>query len=323
MRADRLLSIMLLLQAHRRLTAGELARRLLVSERTIYRDLDALSSSGVPVVAERGTGGGCYLVDGYQTRLTGMSEAEIQALFLTQPTRLLADLGLAQASEGALLKLFATLPSFRQRDAEYMRQRILIDTSGWRRPSDNVTFLPVLQEAVWEERKVRLAYRRGDAADVERIVDPLGLVAKGSIWYLVAAVDGEPRAYRVSRVQHAELTDQSAERPPDFDLAAFWQTSTAEFTNRLPSYIVKLRVAPGFVDNLRLYGRYAQVVEIEPPAPDDSWQNITMRFEFEEDARDFVLGSGDSAQILEPLALRQKVIDAARRVLAFYENIKN
>src|SRR5579884_4031323 len=202
MRADRLLSILLHLQVHRRITAGELARRLEVSERTIYRDMVALGMAGIPVVAERGVHGGWMLMEEYRTNLTGLNEAEIQALFLAKPTRLLADLNLDKAAEGALVKLLAALPTMHRRGAQDVRQRIHIDVLGWRQTREALPLLPPLQEAVWQERRVRMTYRRGDGEVVERVIEPLGLVAKGSIWYLIASAEGEgePRTYRISRV---------------------------------------------------------------------------------------------------------------------------
>src|ERR1051326_4174746 len=142
MRADRLLSIMLLLQVNRRMTARDIAKRLEVSERTILRDMDALSASGIPVVAERGAGGGWSLLDEYQTKLTGLSEGEVQALFLARPARLIADLGLKRESEAALLKLEASLPSSAREHAEMARRRILIDPRGWRDPAESISCLP-------------------------------------------------------------------------------------------------------------------------------------------------------------------------------------
>src|SRR5689334_16595189 len=190
MRADRLLSIMLLLQVHRRITARELARRLEVSERTIHRDMDALGAAGIPIYAERGVGGGWALAEAYQTNLTGLNEAEIQALFLATPPQLLADLGLRQAADAALIKLLAALPAISRRDAEFARQRIHVDGAGWLRAREAVPFLAAIQEALWQDRKLRLTYQRADDTTVERLVDPLGLVAKSSVWYLVAGVDG-------------------------------------------------------------------------------------------------------------------------------------
>src|SRR5437660_3968129 len=189
MRADRLLSILLHLQVHRRITACELAKRLEVSERTIYRDMDALSAAGIPVVAERGTGGGWALLEEYKTNLTGLNEAEIQTLFLTQPARLLTDLGLRQTSEAALIKLLASLPAISRRGAEYIRQRIYVDVTGWHHTEENIAALPILQEAIWRERELQLTYQRNDGKLVERLAAPLGLVAKGTVWYLVAIVE--------------------------------------------------------------------------------------------------------------------------------------
>src|SRR5262249_53478914 len=156
------------------------------SERTIHRDMGALGAAGVPVTAERGTGGGWRLIEGYRTNLTGLNAAEIRALFLAKPPRLLADLGLDKAAEAALIKLLAALPSGSRQGAEDIRQRIHVDVPGWGRGAESVPCLPALQEAIWQERRARITYEREDAT-VERLVDPLGLVAKGRVWYLVAA----------------------------------------------------------------------------------------------------------------------------------------
>src|SRR2546425_5019045 len=250
MRADRLLSILLLLQVQQRMTARELAKRLEVSERTIHRDMEALSTAGVPVTAERGTGGGWSLLESYQTNLTGLTEMEIQALFLTGPARLLADLGLHQASEAALIKLLAALPSLSRRNAEYVRQRIYVDTAGWRNTEEAVPYLLTLQDAIWQERKLHFTYLRGDDTTVERLADPLGLVAKGSVWYLVAAGGGEVRTYRGSRVQNAKLIEEPCACPAGFELAAYWEQSAAKFKANLPRYHATIRARPDIVHRL-------------------------------------------------------------------------
>src|SRR5690349_12419831 len=251
MRADRLLSILLLLQARQRMTARDLAQRLEVSERTILRDMSALGSAGIPVRAERGVGGGWMLLDSYRTTLTGLKETEVQALFLTRPQRLLADLGLDKAAEVGLLKLLAALPSASRRGAQDISQRIHVDGGGWRRAEEATPQLPILQEAVWQERRLRMVYQRGDESVVERVVDPLGLVAKGSVWYLVAGVEGEPRSYRVSRVQEASQLEEPCARPDEFDLVAYWERSTKEFTAALPRYLATLRVEASLLGRLR------------------------------------------------------------------------
>ena len=317
MRADRLVSILLLLQVNRRITARELAKRLEVSERTIHRDMDALSSAGVPVVADRGNGGGWSLLEGYKTNLTGLNNSEIQAIFLSKPAQLLADLGLNRAAEGALIKLQAALPSMSRRDAEYARQRIHIDTVGWRHSQDNVAALSALQEAIWQERKVAFLYDRAGCETSERIVDPLGLVAKGSVWYLVAAVEGASRTYRVSRIREPRVMDQPCARPPDFDLAAYWQQSAAEFQAHLPRFYAKIRIGPGVSPWLNYMGRASRIEQSEPDG-EVGWTVVTMRFDAEEEACQFALSFGPEAEVLEPESLREKVIAAATDTLSRY-----
>src|SRR5262249_29114378 len=269
MRADRLLSILLLLQVHRRITARTLAARLEVSERTIHRDMVALSGAGIPLVAERGTGGGWHLLEEYRTNLTGLTEAEVQALFLAKPPRLLADLGLDRAAEAAVIKLLAAIPATARQGAEEMRQRIHVDVLGWRRAEEAIPHLALLQEAIWQERKLSFTYGyEGGGTSAERVANPLGLVAKGSIWYFVAAIDGEARTFRVSRVRSATLLDEPCRRPSGFDLAAYWERSTAEFTASFPRYPASVRVAPDLLPYLRTVGRYARIEREDPPEPD-------------------------------------------------------
>ena len=317
MRADRLLSILLLLQVNHRITARDLARRLEVSERTIHRDMEALSTAGIPVTAERGSGGGWSLMEAYSTNLTGLSEAEIQALFLSGPARLLTDLGLHQASEAALIKLLAALPAMYRRDAEHVRQRIHVDTAGWHNPEEAVPFLATLQDAIWQERKLHFTYQRGDDDAYERLVDPLGLVAKGSTWYLVAAIEGEVRTYRVSRIQSASVTEQACIRPQDFDLAAHWKQSSADFKANLPRYPAMVRVDPAILSYMRYAGRYSRIEHEDLPDA-DGWIRVSMLFEEEHNACEYILSFGAQIEVLEPLVLREKVRRAAAGVVALY-----
>src|SRR6266568_6387379 len=185
MRADRLLSILMLLQTKGRMTAHDLASQLEVSERTIYRDLDALSTAGIPVYTERGPGGGCSLVDGYQTRLTGLTEAEIRALFLFNMAAPLAELGLGKALDDALLKLEAALPADSRAKAEKVRQGFHLDTTWWYHPADTSSCLQTIQDALWQDHRLCLVYRENDGTWNEYRLDPYGLVSKASIWYLI------------------------------------------------------------------------------------------------------------------------------------------
>lgn len=318
MRADRLLSIMLLLQIYQRLTAGELARRLEVSERTIHRDMEALSTAGVPVTASRGSGGGWALVDGYRTNLTGLNAAEIQTLFAGLPERLLADLGLARDSDAAHVKLLAALPAASRADAEYARRRVHVDVAGWGGAEEAVPHLHTIQEAVWRGRRLFFAYGGDGVEAAERVVDPLGLVAKGGVWYLVArAAGGEVRSYRVSRVSRARVSEGPCERPEGFDLAAFWAGSVARFRAHAPHFRATLRAHKSVLHLLPYAGRFSRV-ETLGETDAEGWATVRMRFQFEEDAAGLALGFGTQVEVVEPAGLREKILKMAEEVVAFY-----
>lgn len=317
MRADRLFSIVLLLQSRGQMTARALARELEVSERTIHRDMEALSGAGIPVIAERGSTGGWALLGEYRTNLTGLNEAEIQSLFVTRPSAVLADLRLDKAAEGALLKLLAALPSIYRRGAEHTRQRIHIDVTGWHTTKEAVPLLHVIQNAIWKERQLRIRYQRGECDSVQRLVEPLGLVAKGSVWYLVGSVEGQVRSYRVSRVLDAEMTEKHFERPANFDLVRFWEHSAVQFRELLPRYQTKVRVRPEIVSRMPYAGRFCRIEEMGQPDA-DGWIPVTLRFDIEEMACEYALGFGAQLEVLEPPALRDKVIAAAKATLESY-----
>lgn len=310
MRADRLVSILLILQTRRRVSARELSEQLEVSARTIQRDMDALSVAGVPVVAERGNRGGWSLLGDYQTKLTGMSAAEIQSLFVTRPARLLADLGLKQQSEAALLKMAASLPPTVRAHAELAQRRILIDTRGWRDPAEAVACLPVLLGALWRERQVRFVYAREFSEAAERTCHPLGIVAKGSVWYLVANAGGEVRTYRVSRMRDAVALEEQAETPADFNLAAYWERSATEFREKLPRYYATFLARPPVMRWVRYRGW--RLVE---ESSEGDWVRIRVRFDLEEEAVQFALSFGGEVIAVEPVDLREKVRAGARAVL--------
>lgn len=313
MRADRLLSVLLLLQTHGRMNSRELAKRLEVSERTIHRDMEALSSAGVPVMSERGSQGGWSLLEPYQTNLTGLNEVEIQALFLTTPEKLLSDLGLRQAYDAALIKLHAALPATQRQDAVDIRERILFDLPGWTPSKEDEKCFRLVQNTVLNDRCLRMIYERGDGTTVEREVDALGLVAKGQVWYLVGTVEGELRTFRISRIQHAELLDRRAERPPEFDLAAYWSESAKEFVRTLPRYPAVIRVHRDWVNRMYGWWRFARVQKVHPP-DEDGWHVVDVHFEVLEEATGCVLAFGPYIKVVEPEELRQTVKEWARAV---------
>jgi predicted DNA-binding transcriptional regulator YafY len=318
MRADRLLSIVLLLQAHHQMTSRDLASRLEVSERTIHRDMEALSGAGIPVIAARGSGGGWSLLGEYRTTLTGLTEAEIQSLFVTKPTKLLADLHLEKAADGAHLKLLASLPTAFRQGAERARQRIHIDVSGWSRREEAVPFLPLLQEALWLERKLNIKYKRGEKCEpVERLLSPLGLVAKGSVWYLVASVDESVRSYRVSRIADAQILNEPATIPADFNLADYWERSASTFKSTVPNYLATFWVPPAVILRLPFAGRFARVNETEETDA-RGWRKVCVGFDVEEMACEYAVSFGPNLEVIEPTELREKVVAMTKATLEFY-----
>jgi predicted DNA-binding transcriptional regulator YafY len=313
MRADRLISIVLLLQANGRMTAETLASRLEVSQRTILRDMDALGTAGVPVVAERGTGGGWRLIDGYETKLTGLTPAEIRSLFLARPPALLAELGIKEAADAAWLKLRAALPVGVREQAEFVRQRLLIDSRNWRDSGESLTSLPVLLEALWSGLRLKFVYEKADGSSSEREVDPLGLVARANRWYLVAGKGDEHRTYRVSRIRSPEITTERAERPAKFDLAAYWEASTNRFREHLPYYNATFLVT----EHILPWTCY-RPWRVLDRAPAGERYRVTLRFDAPEEARQFALGMGAELEVLEPQELREYVIATAHAVAAAY-----
>jgi predicted DNA-binding transcriptional regulator YafY len=310
----------MLLQTKGRVTAQSLADELEVSERTVYRDLDALSAAGVPVYAQRGPGGGCALLDSYRTTLTGLAEDEVRALFMLTIPGPLAELGVSQELKAALLKVSAAVPAAYRREIENVRQRIHLDAAVWFQPEEPVPHLRTIQVAVWEDRRLAMTYRRGDGSLVERLVEPYGLVAKAGVWYLVRVVKGHLGVYRVSRVQTAELTEERFDRRDGFDLAAFWADWCAEFEASLPSFPVILRVAPELLPTLpAIFGEGIHAVIGQAGPPDrDGWIALSLTFEHMDMARRVVLGFGAMVEVLEPEALRESVIDFATQIVAFY-----
>jgi len=320
MRADRLLSLMLMLQTRGRMTARELAEKLEVSERTIYRDLDALSAAGIPVYGDHGPGGGYALLDSYKTNLTGLTEDEVRALLISGAQKPLADLGLAEASEVAQLKLSASIPVSQLRDAEHMRQRIHFDAAGWFQPQESVPHLQTLQDAIWHDRQVYIAYQRADGTYGERQIDPYGLVAKATIWYLVASIGDDMRVYRVSRIRSVAVCEECFTRASQFELVAYWSQWCAEFEANRPQYPVTLRLSPKMAALLpSIWGEGVRKrLEDAEPSPIDGWIEANFNFESMEAARTNVMGLDTMVEVAQPLELRDAIAEMARALAGFY-----
>ena len=319
MRASRLVALLLLLQARGNLTAAELARELEVSERTVHRDVEALSASGVPVYAERGPHGGIRLVDGYRTRLTGLTGDEAEALFLAGMPGPAAELGLGTVVAAAQLKVLASLPAELRTRASRLVERFHLDAGEWFAASQPVPFLGVLSDAVWNGIRVAIEYRR-EGAVVERVVEPLGLVLKAGIWYIVASCDGQIRTYRVSRVAGAASTDERFERPGGFDLASYWAESTAAYERDVPRIGVTVRVRPDRVEDLRdaVGSAVLQSAEVVTDRDPEGWARYRLQLDWPGEAAAILLRAGRWVEVLEPADIRARVGELARAIADRY-----
>ncbi|MET9495519.1 WYL domain-containing protein [Streptomyces sp. NPDC006552] len=329
MRAARLIRMVLLLQSRPSMTAAQLARELEVSERTVTRDAQALSEAGVPVYADRGRAGGYRLLGGYRTRLTGLARGEAEALFLSGVPGALREMGLDDAASAARLKVSAALlPSVRDA-TRTAAQRFHLDAPGWFQEPATPQLLPVIAEAVWDDRVLRAAYRRREdrQAPAERELEPYGLVLKAGVWYLAAAVragDGgaaERRVYRVDRFTAAAPADERFERDAGFDLPAFWDERAAQFARAILRAEVVVRLT---ADGLRrlpyVTDRAAarEAVDAAGPAGADGRVTVTLPVESEEVAYDQLMTLGPEAEVVAPAALRERFARAARQMRERY-----
>jgi predicted DNA-binding transcriptional regulator YafY len=319
MRASRLVSLLLLLQTRGRMTAAQLAHELEVSERTIHRDVEALSAAGVPIYAERGPYGGVQLVDGYRTRLTGMTAHEAEALFLAGLPGPAAQLGLGTVMTAARLKVLAALPIELRARASRLVERFHLDAAGWFQTGDPVPHLATLAEAVWEGHRVVVSYERGDET-VERVLDPLGLVLKGGIWYVVASVEGQVRTYRISRVVGAAALEERFDRPPGFDLPEFWADSIATYEREAPRLEVSVRVDPRHIGRLADYlgAQAMEAAEHLGGTDPDGWVRLRLRVDWPQDAPGHLLGMGAHLEVMDPPETRARVAAMARGAASLY-----
>jgi predicted DNA-binding transcriptional regulator YafY len=300
-----LLSALILLQAHGRLSSRELAERLEISERTAHRDMEALSQAGVPVFALRGSQGGWELAKGWRTKVPGLDEAELRGLLMAQPSAL-GDPRLAAAAERAFGKLMAALPGNLRDQATSIRARLHIDPTGWRPMQEDVSMLPAVQDAVARDVKLSFTYRRSDGDEAPRTVDPFGVVCKQSIWYLVARAPAGMRSYRLSRMSQAVALAMTFKRPAKFNLAAYWKNSTAELGRQWAQYSATFAVAPEAEKSLRGWSRLSPTASGWHQIP-PGWTAYDVAFDSFSEARFVASGMGPQALVLAPEELSQRV----------------
>jgi predicted DNA-binding transcriptional regulator YafY len=320
-RADRLVSLVLLLQVRRRTTAQALAKELEVSVRTVYRDLEALSAAGVPVLTESGPGGGCRLLDGYRFPLRGLRPEEAEALLILGVPSVIGELGLDGAVMAAHRQIRVT--AGRGEDAALVH----LDMPRWFRGQEEVPHLRTLAEALRRRQHLALGYARGDGPGgpaATRVVGPLGLVNKAGTWYLVAAArGGRVAVFRAGRISSARvLVDKPFERPADFELAGFWERWSAEFTSTRPRLPVRLRASPEALAVFgEIFGDDARPALAAALPPDEQgWQVVTLSFEHELAAAHRLAGFGGRVEVLSPSSVRELLLAAARGILGRYRS---
>ena len=313
MRADRLLSIILLLQTRGKMTAKTLAEELEVSRRTILRDINALSYSGVPVYSEGGHGGGFSLAEEYRTTLTGLNTLEVQSLFVSSNNEALRDVGLGDAGERLLLKLLAALPNTQHSTADHIRQRLMIDPTWWWYDASLSPFWDDIQKAVYEDRLIEVEYENFDGKISQRLLAPYSLICKSSVWYLLAERDKELRTYRVTRIHSVRLLDQSFSRRPDFDLPTYWHTRAQSMENLPSEYGCVLRIHPERISLIKwlMPGRW----EVINDANDQGWMTISLKMDSDLLAKMLVFGLVGFVEVVEPKELKDAVVAKARDVL--------
>lgn len=323
MQSTRLLSLLLRLQAQGRVSAPALAEALEVSVRTVYRDIDALSAAGVPVYAERGRGGGFMLREGYRTQLTGLDRPEAEALFFAGVPHAAAQLGLGPALETTRLKLLAALPEAERRNAERVASRFHLDPVAWFQGADEQALLPPLAAAVWAGCMLSLRYESWKGP-VQRRVAPLGLVLKGGLWYLVAAVGAQPRTYRVGAIESLEIERESPTPPPPpgFDLRRYWEAFARDYETRMASGRATVRAdAAGLKALARLNAATAKAVAQATASRSigrreaEGWTRLEVPVESVDAAAREMLRLAPHVQAVAPPELR-KALKAATRTLA-------
>ncbi|MDN3353037.1 YafY family protein [Actinomadura sp. DC4] len=315
MKSSRLLSILLLLQTGGRLTAARLAAELEVSVRTVYRDIEALHAAGVPLYGEAGHAGGYELLAGYRTRLTGLSAPEAEALFLSGLPGPAGELGLGSALAAAQLKLRAALPPGLRAQADRMRGRFHLDAPGWYAPDDDVRHLPQVADAVWNSRVADVRYRRWkEPTDVDRRLEPYGLVLKAGRWYVVAGPG--PRTYRVDQILEITVLEEVFDPPEDFDLAGYWRGYQADFHARLHRDEAAVRLAPAAAS--RLTGAAARALAATGVEEPDGWVRAVLPIESLDHAHGRFLAMGADVEVLDPPELRERLAGTVRALAARY-----
>jgi len=319
MRASRLINILTTLQAKGLVTAEALADENDVSVRTIYRDIDALTLSGIPVYSERGSDGGYRLLDGYRVRLNGLTPAEAEAMFLSGIPGAAADLGLGSLMAGAQKKLTAALPEDLRESARRMQQKFYLDAPAWLAEGEQPVYLQAIADAVWNSKRIRMRYRSW-TAEKSRIAEPLGIVMKGGAWYLVARVNDTPRTYRISRVLDLVVTEERFDWPKDFDLAEYWNENTRRLELELYPNWATIRLSPwGLKEIEHMAPPYVRAhLEVIGEPDENGWRVMRLPVAHEHIAVSEMLKLGTEVEVIDPPELRLAMRRAIETLMGRY-----
>lgn len=315
MKADRLISILMLLKVHKQLTAKDLAKRLEVSVRTIYRDIESLSSLGIPIFTDRGTNGGIKLLGDYKTSLSGLNKDELYSLFIPTGDKVLDDLGIGKLKDSTMIKLLGDSSTYQINEIKNIQDYIFIDMYTWGENPLKVdtAILSILKEGIWNSKVLNIAYRKiNETKNV--LLNPLGLVCKRGIWYLIGENNDIIKTYKVSNIESALLTDILFDRPKDFNLEKYWKSSTSNFKSSIPKHRFTFKVNPSIVNHIKS----RQFISISNIVVEDD--NIYMDIDFDAvfQGIEFAFGYGKDIEIIYPIDARTEIKKRSSEIIKLY-----
>lgn len=315
MRADRLISILMLLQIYKKLTAQELSKKLEVSVRTIYRDIDSLSGIGIPIVTEKGINGGITLLGNYKTTLTGINKNELLSLFIPTGDKIFEDLGIENLKNTTILKILGDSSPDNYKEFENFQNYIYIDMNTWNnsKTSTNKDVLSTLQKATWSSKSLKICYKKIDKKK-EITINPLGLVCKRSIWYLVAIDCDTIKTYKISSIESATLTSDKFTRPSEFNLKNYWENSVSKFKTLIPKYNFIFKINPNILESIKK----RPFITIKEITYRDDELHLYISFDSLWQGIEFAFSYGKDIKILDPFEAITEIKKKSLEIIDLY-----
>jgi len=320
MRTERIFHILFLLQNREVVTTEQLADELKVSSRTIHRDMDELSLAGIPVYSIRGKHGGWSILESFKHELAQVTPEELQSFIASPSKKLLNDLGIDKNTIDIREKLLSKLTkSDNTERTRTLWDRVYIDTGSWRELNETTPYLEVVQRAVFENKKLKIVYKKLNNSKSERCIEPLGLVAKSNKWYVIAKKMDQFRNYRVSRIVSATMLEEGFERPRNFHLITYWEKSKTDFIRDLPEFVVKVEVKSTMMNRLTFTSKFIHALD-KKQNTNSNWCSVSLTFNDKQEAIEYVLGFGDKVRVISPKYLINDIVTAAQSVIQMYES---